>query len=121
MVELEHRETRLKLALDRITDQYTSCCSTARRVELLTLNGLVAADAVVIPMQCEYYALEGLSDLVNTIRKVKQGLNPALYIEGSCAPCSTAQPAFAAGLGAARAAFRRQGVSDHHSTQRPPR
>jgi len=83
MVELEHRETRLKLALDRITDQYDFVlldCPPA--LNLLTLNGLVAADAVVIPMQCEYYALEGLSDLVNTIRKVKQGLNPALYIEG---------------------------------------
>ena len=83
MVELEHREMRLKLALDRVSDQYDFVlldCPPA--LNLLTLNGLVAADAVVIPMQCEYYALEGLSDLVNTIRKVKQALNPALEIEG---------------------------------------
>jgi chromosome partitioning protein len=83
MVELDHRETRLKLALDRMTETYDFVlldCPPA--LNLLTLNGLVAADAVVIPMQCEYYALEGLSDLVNTIRKVKQALNPALEIEG---------------------------------------
>jgi chromosome partitioning protein len=46
------------------------------------VNGLVAADAVLIPMQCEYYALEGLTDLINTIKKVRQHLNPSLEIEG---------------------------------------
>jgi chromosome partitioning protein len=49
---------------------------------LLTLNGLCAADSVLIPMQCEYYALEGLSDLVQTLRKVRAHLNPRLEIEG---------------------------------------
>ena len=49
---------------------------------LLTLNALTAAEAVMIPMQCEYYALEGLSDLVNTIKRVRQHLNPRLEIEG---------------------------------------
>jgi chromosome partitioning protein len=49
---------------------------------MLTVNGLVAADAVMIPMQCEYYALEGLSDLVNTVKRVRQHLNPKLEIEG---------------------------------------
>ncbi|MCX7893614.1 MAG: AAA family ATPase [Burkholderiales bacterium] len=83
MVDLEHRETRLALALERVRERYDFIlldCPPA--LNLLTLNGLVAAHAVVIPMQCEYYALEGLSDLVNTIRKVKQSLNPALEIEG---------------------------------------
>ncbi|MGA8055632.1 MAG: ParA family protein [Burkholderiales bacterium] len=83
MVSLEHRETRLKTALDRIGDKYDFVlldCPPA--LNLLTLNGLVAADAVVIPMQCEYYALEGLSDLVNTIRKVRAHFNPRLEIEG---------------------------------------
>ncbi len=83
MVALEHRETRLALALERVRERYDFIlldCPPA--LNLLTLNGLVAAHAVVIPMQCEYYALEGLSDLVNTIRKVKQSLNPALEIEG---------------------------------------
>jgi chromosome partitioning protein len=49
---------------------------------LLTVNALVAAHAVMIPMQCEYYALEGLSDLVNTVKKVRANLNPVLDIEG---------------------------------------
>ncbi len=51
-------------------------------LNLLTLNGLCAARSVMIPMQCEYYALEGLSDLVNTIRMVRANLNPVLEIEG---------------------------------------
>jgi chromosome partitioning protein len=51
-------------------------------LNLLTVNGLTAAQAVMIPMQCEYYALEGLTDLVQTIKKVRSNLNPALEIEG---------------------------------------
>lgn len=50
-------------------------------LSMLTLNGLCAANGVIIPMQCEYYALEGLSDLVGTLRKVKQNLNPGIEIE----------------------------------------
>jgi chromosome partitioning protein len=83
LVELEHRESRLKTALVAIADQYDFIlfdCPPA--LSLLTVNGLVAADAVMIPMQCEYFALEGLSDLVNTIRRVRQHLNPKLEIEG---------------------------------------
>jgi chromosome partitioning protein len=83
MIELEHRESRLKAALDRIADQYDYIlldCPPA--LNMLTVNGLVAADAVMIPMQCEYYALEGLSDLVNTVKRVRQHLNPKLEIEG---------------------------------------
>jgi len=83
MVELEHRETRLKSALATVADQYDFIlidCPPA--LSLLTLNGLVAAHAVMIPMQCEYYALEGLSDLVSTIKKVRAHLNPTLEIEG---------------------------------------
>ena len=83
MVDLENRETRLKSALTAIAEQYDYVildCPPA--LNLLTLNGLVAAEAVIIPMQCEYYALEGLSDLVETIRKVRKHLNPRLEIEG---------------------------------------
>jgi chromosome partitioning protein len=83
MVDLEERETRLKSALDQIRDQYDFIlidCPPA--LNLLTVNGLCAADAVMIPMQCEYYALEGLSDLVQTIKKVRANLNPSLEIEG---------------------------------------
>ncbi len=83
MVDLAARETRLKTALDEIREQYDFVlidCPPA--LNLLTVNGLCAANAVMIPMQCEYYALEGLSDLVQTIKKVRVNLNPGLEIEG---------------------------------------
>ncbi|HYC44569.1 MAG TPA: AAA family ATPase [Burkholderiales bacterium] len=83
MVELEHRESRLKDALHEIEDEYDFIlidCPPA--LNLLTVNGLTAAHAVIIPMQCEYYALEGLSDLVATVKKVRAHLNPELQIEG---------------------------------------
>jgi len=83
LVDVEHRETRLKEALAAVGDDYDFIlidCPPA--LNLLTVNGLTAAQAVMIPMQCEYYALEGLSDLVQTIKKVRAHLNPALEIEG---------------------------------------
>ena len=83
LVDIDNRETRLKTALDLVQDDYDFIlidCPPA--LNLLTLNGLVAAKSVMIPMQCEYYALEGLSDLVNTIRKVRSNLNVDLEIEG---------------------------------------
>ena len=83
LVELEHRETRLKSALAPIIAEYDFILlDCPPSLNLLTVNGLAVADAVMIPMQCEYYALEGLSDLVNTIKKVRQHLNPSLEIEG---------------------------------------
>jgi len=83
LVELDQREFRLKVALQSNRDQYDFVlidCPPA--LNMLTVNALVAADAVLIPMQCEYYALEGLSDLVETLRKVRAHLNPRLEIEG---------------------------------------
>ena len=83
LVGMAHRETRLRDALQTVTAEYDYVlidCPPA--LNLLTLNGLCAARSVMIPMQCEYYALEGLSDLVNTIRKVRASLNPELEIEG---------------------------------------
>lgn len=83
MVGLTERETRLKTALAPVLGDYDFIlldCPPA--LNLLTVNGLCAADAVMIPMQCEYYALEGLSDLVQTIKKVRANLNPGLEIEG---------------------------------------
>ncbi len=83
MVGLENREVRLKAALAPVADEYDFIlldCPPA--LNLLTLNGLVAAHAVMIPMQCEYYALEGLTDLVNTIKKVRAHLNPQIEIDG---------------------------------------
>jgi chromosome partitioning protein len=83
LVDIEGRELRLKNELQSISAEYDYIlidCPPA--LNLLTLNGLCAAQSVMIPMQCEYYALEGLSDLVNTIRKVRENLNPELEIEG---------------------------------------
>ncbi|MBS0307960.1 MAG: ParA family protein [Proteobacteria bacterium] len=83
MVELDNREKRLKDALATVDADYEFIlidCPPA--LSMLTLNGLCAAHGVVIPMQCEYYALEGLSDLVNTIKKVHAKLNPDLKIIG---------------------------------------
>src|SRR5262249_3563603 len=83
LVGLEHRETRLKGALKSLVDQYDFIIlDCPPSLNMLTVNGLVAADAVMIAMQCEYYALEGLSDLVNTIKRVRQHLNPRIEIEG---------------------------------------
>lgn len=83
LVELEHRETRLKAALKSVRDDYELIfIDCPPSLSLLTLNGLVAAHAVLIPMQCEYYALEGLSDLVGTIKRVRSNLNPGLDIAG---------------------------------------
>jgi len=83
LVDMDHRETRLKAALVDHLDRYDFVlidCPPA--LSLLTLNGLTAAHGVIIPMQCEYYALEGLSDLVNTIKQVHRNLNRDLEIIG---------------------------------------
>ncbi len=83
MVELERREARLKEALAEHAGDYDFVLiDCPPSLSLLTLNGLCAAHGVVIPMQCEYFALEGLSDLVNTIKKVHANLNPDLKIIG---------------------------------------
>jgi len=83
LVGLEHREARLKEALAAIEADYDYILiDCPPSLSLLTINGLVAAHAVLIPMQCEYYALEGLSDLVGTIKRVRAHLNPQLEIAG---------------------------------------
>jgi len=82
LIALERREFRLREALVAAAAAYDFVvidCPPA--LNMLTVNGFTAADAVIIPMQCEYYALEGLSDLVGTLRKVKQNLNPRIEIE----------------------------------------
>ncbi len=94
LVDLPERETRLKDALNEALSQMKSAIDEVAAdydfiildcppsLSLLTLNGLCAAHSVLIPMQCEYYALEGLSDLVQTLKKVRAHLNPSLEIEG---------------------------------------
>jgi len=77
------RELRLRLALNPVREQYDYVLiDCPPSLNLLTLNALVAADAVIIPMQCEYFALEGLTALIDTIRKIRETLNPRLRIEG---------------------------------------
>ena len=83
LVNQERREIRLKAALAPVDPDYDFIlidCPPALR--LLTLNGLCAAHGVIVPMQCEYFALEGLTDLVNTIRQVHANLNPQLQVIG---------------------------------------
>jgi chromosome partitioning protein len=83
LVELQHRESRLKTALAPVDAEYDFVfIDCPPSLSLLTVNGLVAAQSVLIPMQCEYYALEGLSDLVGTIKRVRAHLNPTLEIAG---------------------------------------
>ncbi len=83
LVELPSREWRLKSALERVLGEYDFILiDCPPSLSLLTVNALTAAHRVLIPMQCEYYALEGLSALLGTIRRVKQTLNPRLGIEG---------------------------------------
>jgi chromosome partitioning protein len=83
LVELPARETRLKAALERVADEYDYILiDCPPSLSLLTVNALAAAQRVLIPMQCEYYALEGLSDLVGTIKRVRASLNPGLDIAG---------------------------------------
>jgi chromosome partitioning protein len=83
LVNRSGRETILRDALEDIRDRYDFILIDAPpSLGMLTLNTLAAADAVLIPIQCEFYALEGLSQLLNTVRIVQRNLNPALQIEG---------------------------------------
>jgi len=83
LVTILSRETRLKRSLERIKDNYeVIIIDCPPSLGLLTVNSLTAADSVLIPLQCEYYALEGLSQLLNTIKLIKESLNQNLELEG---------------------------------------
>ncbi len=83
LVERDGRETALRRALAPIRDDYDFIViDCPPSLGLLTLNVLTAADGVIIPIQCEYYALEGISQLINTIRLVQQNFNPPLALDG---------------------------------------
>jgi chromosome partitioning protein len=83
LVTLPHREERLRALIAPLRGQYDHIfIDCPPSLGLLTLNALVAADAVLIPLHCEYFALEGLADLVGTMRRVRAALNPALEIDG---------------------------------------
>jgi chromosome partitioning protein len=83
LVDLENRELRLREVLAPIRDQYTYIlidCPPA--LDLLTLNALMAADSVLVPIQCEFFALEGISELMDTIERIRQSFNHPLQVEG---------------------------------------
>ena len=83
LVSVDNRHARLRMALNRLSDDYDFIfidCPPA--LDLLTINALSAADTVIVPIQCEFFALEGLSELMNTIRLVKQHYNKYIDIEG---------------------------------------
>lgn len=83
LITTQHRERQLDMALAEMKRQYDVIfIDCPPSLELLTLNGLCAADSILVPVQCEYFALEGLSDLMATLRMVKKKLNPRLEIFG---------------------------------------
>ena len=83
LLNLPAKEKRLREALAPVRENYDYILiDCPPSLSMLTINALAAADGVIIPMQCEYYALEGLSDLVNSIQRIGQALNPSLKIEG---------------------------------------
>ena len=83
LISTTHRERQLANALEKIRANYDLILiDCPPSLELLTLNGLCAADGILVPVQCEYYALEGLSDLMSTLRMVKRKINPRLEIFG---------------------------------------
>lgn len=82
LFDIEHRERQLKSFIDRCTDFDLIVIDCPPSLSMLTINALTASDGVIIPMQCEYYALEGLTQLMMTIRRVKELYNPSLNILG---------------------------------------
>lgn len=83
LISVMGRENRLKDSLSGVRDKYDYILiDTPPSLGLITINTLTAADSVLIPIQCEFYALEGVSQLVETIKRIKKALNPSLFIEG---------------------------------------
>ena len=83
LISMDNREFAFKNAIEKVRDDYDFIIiDCPPSLGLVTLNCLTAADSVLIPLQCEYYALEGVSQLISTIKKIKKGLNPNIEIEG---------------------------------------
>ncbi|MCP4641402.1 MAG: ParA family protein [bacterium] len=82
-VDVAERDRRLRQCVDQVRDEYDCIyIDSPPSLSLLTVNGLVAADGVIITLQCEYYALEGLSELLHTVKLVRDNLNPGLQLSG---------------------------------------
>ena len=113
LVEVEKREYRLKTAVQSVQQDFDFIfIDCPPSLGLLTINALGAADSVLIPIQCEYYALEGVASLMNTISRVKKTINPHLEIEGVLLTMLD---------GRGEEALQEAGVRDGDSAQRPPR
>ncbi len=83
LVSVSKRQTQLKTALSLVKDEFDYIfIDCPPSLGLITINALTAADSFFVPLQCEYYALEGLSQLISTVRQIKVGFNPELYLEG---------------------------------------
>lgn len=83
LISVLGRENRLKESLSDVKDEYDFILiDTPPSLGLITINTLTAADSIIIPIQCEFYALEGVSQLVETVKRIKKSLNPTLYIQG---------------------------------------
>ncbi len=83
LVEAEHREHKLKSLVEQVEDDYDYLLiDCPPSLGLLTLNALTAADSLLVPIQCEYYALEGVTELIDTLARIRRSLNPGLTIEG---------------------------------------
>jgi len=83
LLSVDNKEKRLANAIDKIKDRYDYILlDCPPSLNMLTINGLTAADGIIVPMQCEYYALEGLTDLMATVERIKEAVNPKLQLEG---------------------------------------
>ena len=120
MVALPGRESQLRRFLTPLRDRFDHIfIDCPPSLGLLTLNALVAAEAVLIPLHCEYFALEGLADLMTTLRRVRAGLNPTLDVDGVLLTMYDERTNLgSAGRGERARVFQGEGVSDGHSAQR---
>ena len=123
LVNQERREFYLSNALDTLDTAYDYLfIDCPPSLGLLTFNGLVAASHVIIPLQCEYFALEGLSELLKTIKRVQGTLNPGLRVGGDTVhDVRRTHPAVAGGGARGNRVLPPPGVPYHHSAQRTPR
>ncbi len=119
LVSVEHREMLLKNALAEVRERYDYIfIDCPPSLSLLTLNALSAADSVLIPIQCEYYALEGVGQLVNTIKLMRKKLNPQLEVEGILLTMYDARTNLCAQVvQGGTHAFQRRGICDHDTAQ----
>lgn len=121
MIDRENREFLLKQALDVLSPNYDFILiDCPPSLELLTVNALCAANSLIVPVQGEYFALEGLSDLMHTVRMVRRSLNPGLELEGVLAhDVRRAYESRPPSCGRGQALLPRQSVFDRHPAKRP--